>query len=242
MPEADQVQVGNEFLSLDTPLDEILHRPAARLVTRIIAPLPVHPNHVTVASLAPATGAALAFSRGEPGWIAAGLAAFWAWAVADHADGELARAKRLTSDFGKRLDDACDAVASGVMMAGLFWGLLRAARLDQPLFWSLVFAAAVVLNEAGHNLATVEKRLLRQALVARGTVDARTVRSQKLMDYFSGRAPFYVLILLALLASFAAPAGPRTLTFVMTAGTYVFAVYGLISWIHFKAQRARERQ
>lgn len=236
-----RIEVGTDFLSLDTPLDEVLHRPAARLVTRILTPLPIHPNQVTVASLVPATAAALCFSRGVPGWMAAGLAAFWAWTVADHADGELARAKRLTSDFGKKLDDACDAVASGVMMAGLFWGLLRSGELDRPLVWSAVFAAAVILNEIGHNLAVAQKRLLRQTLVSRGTADARTVRNQKWMDYFSGRAPFYVLIVLALAASLFAPAGPRTMIQVMVAGTYVFAAYGFVSWICIRRQLVRER-
>lgn len=239
MSDRDRVKVGVEFLSLDTPLDEVLHRPAARLVTRVIAPLPIHPNHVTVASLAPATGAALAFSKGEPGWIAAGLAAFWAWAVTDHADGELARAKHLTSDFGKQLDDACDAVASGVMMAGLFWGLLRAARMDDPLLWSLVFASAVVLNEAGHHLATVEKRRVRREAVAAGSADAATVRQQKLMDVLSGRAPFYILIFLALGLSFLAPAGPAALAVVMTAGTFIFASMDWWGWARMKASASR---
>lgn len=240
LPES-QVRVSSDFLSLDTALDGWIHRPAARALSKVLEPSPVHPNHLTLLSLAPAAGAAVLFSRGR--WIegVSGLAAFWAWAVLDHADGELARAKRLTSEFGKKLDDACDTLASGVMMTGIFWGLIVSARIDRPAVWWALFIGAVVLNETAHHLALGRKRALRALAVERGRADADVVRSQKTLDHFSGREPFYVLIFLFVAATAAAPAGPRVVLDVLVAGTWLFALGGFWTWLVLSKQLSKER-
>ena len=239
MSRESRVHVNSDFLSLDTALDGWIHRPAARALSRALEPYPVRPNHVTLLSLVPAVGAAILFSRGQWLWGLGGLAAFWAWAVLDHADGELARAKRLTSEFGKKLDDACDTLASGAMMTGIFYGLVASARAHRPAFWWALFIGAVALNETAHHLVLGKKRALRASAVERGSADAAVVRSQKLLDHFSGREPFYVLIFLFSAATAAAPVWPQIILDVLVAGTWVFALGGFWTWLVLSKQLSR---
>lgn len=241
MSQESKVRVDSEFLSLDTAFDGWVHRPWAKRVSRWLVTSPIHPNHLTLASLLPALAAAVFFARGRWSWGLCGLLAFWSWAVLDHADGELARTKGLVSEFGKKLDDACDSAASGVMMTGIFWGLVSAARPDRPAFWWVCFAAVVLLNETTHHLALEKKRQLRALAVQRGAADAAVVKSQKMMDHFSGREPFYVLILLFIAATAHAPVWPRTLLQVLIVGTASFALFGFLTWIFLSKQLAKER-
>ncbi len=182
------------FLSCDTPLDRRIHRPLARAVARLLKPLPISPNAVTVLSLAPAALAALFFSKGKPEFVVAGLGAFYLWALLDHVDGELARLKNQTSEWGRKLDDFCDLVASNLMLAGIFAGLLRhlPAMKSGPVL--ALFIAGLVLNAAAGEAVTRAKRDFRRKTLEKGRMDPRTVRGQKILDHMTGREPFYLLI------------------------------------------------
>ena len=214
------------FLSCDTPLDRIIHRPPARFLAAFLKPFPVHPNAITLSSLAPAFAAAACFAHGTGagGW--AGLAGFYLWALLDHADGELARLKGMTSEFGKKLDDVCDTIASSVMLLGIFAGLVERSEAGAPLAWPefawAAFGTAILLNAAASELLLRAKRKVRREAVAENRA-CEIAWQQKILDHFTGREPFYVLIFFVVGALSAGGAWPAWTAGAMIAATAAMA-------------------
>lgn len=212
------------ILTLDTPFDSVVHRPVARVVARVLSRTPLTANQLTVLTLAPAAAATFFFSRGTAAGSAWGILFFYLWAMLDHADGELARIKKTQSDFGRRLDDACDIVASNIMMIGLFAGLCaRTDWPDGPLV--ALFAAGLLLEKLGGELLLRIKRRVRKDAVDEGKVDHNFVRWHKFLDGLSGREPFYLLILFTIAAEWAGGRWPYAVTALLIGGCWVMASF-----------------
>lgn len=112
-----------DYAVTDSPrLDRKVHRPLARPLTRVLLRTPITPNQVTVLSGAVGLAAALAFARGDAGWAVAGILLYLCAVVLDHADGEIARSKGLTSTFGRWLDIGIDCGVHGAVIVGLAIG------------------------------------------------------------------------------------------------------------------------
>jgi hypothetical protein len=81
-----------------------------------------------------------------------GLVLFQVFSVLDGCDGELARAKFLESERGRRLDDLFDILSNVLLVVGLGFGLMRAANPVGHFDWiyaaeGLVAAALIGVNE-----------------------------------------------------------------------------------------------
>lgn len=96
--------------AIDTRLDRLLHRPLSRHLTRAAVALGVPPNPISLASLTLGLFAAWCLARAtvESGLL--GIALYFAAAVLDHVDGEVARLTYAESRFGEWLDVAVDTV------------------------------------------------------------------------------------------------------------------------------------
>lgn len=90
--------------------DRFIHRPCARLVARFLVVTPVTPNAVTLAGLVLGLGAAWQFLDASPRSALLGLFLYALQAVADHADGELARLTGRQSVLGRWLDVSADTL------------------------------------------------------------------------------------------------------------------------------------
>ncbi|HET9200963.1 MAG TPA: CDP-alcohol phosphatidyltransferase family protein [Dehalococcoidia bacterium] len=102
--------------SYEGPVSRYLNRPLSRTAAAALAHTAVTPNQVSLFALATA-GAAFALFAG--GWnIAAGLVVH-ASSVIDGIDGDLARAKRMTSTFGGVFDAALDRWADVLIFSGM---------------------------------------------------------------------------------------------------------------------------
>lgn len=220
-----------ELLSVDTPLDRMFHRPPARALGRLLARLPIHPNHITLAGLIPAVLSALCFGRHH---IAAGAAWFYVWAVLDHTDGELARATGKTSAFGQKLDDFCDSLGSNAILSGMMAGLM-----SLPNFWfpqlpaTAAFIAAISLNQAAGARLLKIKRAKREEAV-RTQIPAGFALEQKRMDLFTGRDPFYLLILVVGAALGFGGAWTAAATAAIIGGPYAVALGSAAAWIKMR--------
>jgi phosphatidylglycerophosphate synthase len=110
--------------------DLYIHRPIAARLVRALVPTPITPNQVTAFSAAAGVLAAVALARSgdRPALrlLSAGL--LFASTVLDCSDGQLARAKNITSANGMALDAAADVVV-GIAM--------------------VLAATAIVANDAG---------------------------------------------------------------------------------------------
>jgi phosphatidylglycerophosphate synthase len=113
-----------------------LNRPISRVITRLLLKLPITPNAWTILIFAPALVAFLFLVRGDYTGFLVGSALFQLVNILDGCDGEIARAKYLDSERGRRLDAFCDFLANLFFVLCLGIGLFR----QPPVSVNLRFA------------------------------------------------------------------------------------------------------
>lgn len=95
---------------------ELVFRPPAHLLARVLAPLRVPPPAVVLAGAA--TGLAAAVEVGRHAFLAGALL-LQLKTLLDNADGQLARATGRVSDVGRYLDSESDLLVDAAVFAGL---------------------------------------------------------------------------------------------------------------------------
>jgi hypothetical protein len=93
-------------------VNRYLHRTLAYLFVRLIFRTRITPNMITLSTVFIGFGAGCAFIWGTPAAMIVGGIGLWAAAILDGADGILARAKNLQSEFGRALDGSADALVA----------------------------------------------------------------------------------------------------------------------------------
>src|SRR5947208_8868689 len=111
--------------SQDGIVSKFLNRPISRVITRLLLKLPITPNAWTMLTFALAPVAFVFLVRGDYTGFLAGTALFQLINILDGCDGEIARAKYLDSERGRRLDAFCDFVANLIFVLCLGVGLFR---------------------------------------------------------------------------------------------------------------------
>lgn len=91
-------------------------------------PLPVSANMVTAASMVAGLAAAWAFAGVGRGPAILGALLFLLAYVLDNCDGEVARRKGQTSDFGRRFDSFVDWIIHFAFFLALGWGAWQGGR------------------------------------------------------------------------------------------------------------------
>ncbi len=149
----------------DGPVSRLINRPISTRISRLLAPLQVTPNQVSLLTLIMgiATGVFGALG-GYWNWVWAGLL-FQVASILDGTDGELAVLTFRKTPQGAWIDTACDNVTYVAFLGGLIYGVVRAG-LPPIYFWSGIagFVATVV------SLANINMYLVRE-----GTGSALTV-------------------------------------------------------------------
>jgi phosphatidylglycerophosphate synthase len=111
--------------SQDGMVSKFLNRPISRVITRLLLKLPITPNVWTILTFALAPVAFVFLVRGDYTGFLAGTALFQVINILDGCDGEIARAKYLDSERGRRLDAFCDFLANVLFVLCLGIGLFR---------------------------------------------------------------------------------------------------------------------
>jgi phosphatidylglycerophosphate synthase len=111
--------------SQDGMVSKFLNRPISRVITRLLLKLPITPNVWTILTFALAPVAFVFLVRGDHAGFLAGTALFQLINILDGCDGEIARAKYLDSERGRRLDAFFDFVANLIFVLCLGIGLFR---------------------------------------------------------------------------------------------------------------------
>ena len=109
LPRLSSVLKSND---VEDPVNRYLHRTLAYLFVRSIFGTPITPNMITLSSVVIGLVAGCAFIWGSPTAMLVGGACLWGAAILDGADGILARAKDLQSEFGRALDGSADALVA----------------------------------------------------------------------------------------------------------------------------------
>ena len=171
--------------SQDGMVAKFLNRPISRVITRFLLKLPITPNAWTILIFALAPVAFVFLVRGDYIGFLAGTALFQLINILDGCDGEIARAKYLDSERGRRLDAFCDFVANLIFVLCLGIGLFRQPSVSANIgFIYLLESLITFFIMAGG----VGRFLL--PLLARDTIRVVSRRQEdfNLADRFFGRA------------------------------------------------------
>lgn len=130
-------------------VDERIHRPLARPIVALLVRTPITPNQVTViaAAVGVAAGVVVALSVHRPEWRLYGGLLLFAAVVLDCCDGQLARARGISSTYGAILDGISD-YAVGLAL-GIGAGYFMATFHGSPWYWLL--AVAGIASAAVHS-------------------------------------------------------------------------------------------
>ena len=138
--------------SQDGFVSRYLNRPISRVVTRLLLRFPTTPNAWTLLISPIPVVASLTLLHGTYCSFLWGLVLFQVFSVLDGCDGEIARAKFLESERGRRLDDLFDVLSNILLVVGLGFGLSWQASLAGHSRWfyvveGLMAAALIAVNE-----------------------------------------------------------------------------------------------
>jgi hypothetical protein len=97
----------------------------SRSITRFLVRFPITPNGWTLSIFPLLVVAFLFLLRGDYAGFVIATAIFQIYSILDGCDGEIARAKNLASERGRRLDTFCDLVGSLLLVIGLGFGLQK---------------------------------------------------------------------------------------------------------------------
>jgi phosphatidylglycerophosphate synthase len=126
--------------SQDGFVSRYLNRPLSRTITRLLLRLPITPNAWTWLIFPVPAIAAIVMTRGTYWSFVCGLVLFQLFSILDGCDGEIARAKFMESEGGRRLDDFFDVLSNLLLVVGLGLGL----RHLHPQFGTIFLAEGIV--------------------------------------------------------------------------------------------------
>ena len=171
--------------SQDGMVAKFLNRPISRVITRLILKLPITPNAWTILIFALAPVAFVFLVRGDYAGFLAGTALFQLINILDGCDGEIARAKYLDSERGRRLDAFCDFTANLIFVLCLGIGLSRQPALSANIGFVYLLESLITFFIMAGGVGRFLKPLL-----ARDTtrVVSRRQEDFNLADRFFGRA------------------------------------------------------
>ncbi len=135
--------------SLFKPTDNFLARLNRRVsipISRLLVPLGVGPNAVTLVTLAFSFTSGWAFAQGSYGWTVLGGFLAWFASMLDGSDGEVARLTYQESDFGCWLESTCDHLFYLVVFAGMAIGLYRSTNEFVYLYTGGLFELGALLS------------------------------------------------------------------------------------------------
>lgn len=108
-------------------------------LTRILVRTPLTPNQITALSMLAGLAGAWCFTYGtRSAGVAGGLLLILCYTL-DNCDGEIARLKKLSSEWGAHFDDVVDWLVDGAFFAGLGYGVWQASG---EMFWLWLGLAA----------------------------------------------------------------------------------------------------
>ena len=148
-----------------------LNRRISRPCARLLSHTPVTPNQVSVASLGVALAAFFFFVYDHH--IVAGLLA-QASSIVDGIDGDLARAKRMTSAFGGFMDSVLDRYADTLIILGFtVWAAGEGAQTHVWLVGFLALSGSFAVTYTRARLENVPRNVFDRGITSLASRDVR---------------------------------------------------------------------
>ena len=127
-------------------MDRYFNRPCGRILSKLLIHTSVHPNAVSLISVAIGLFAAWLFSLGTYPVIVFAALLFQLSAIVDCVDGDLARVLFKESSFGRWLDLAGDQVVHVAVFGGIAAGLMRGAQSPIAMWLGISAVIGAVLS------------------------------------------------------------------------------------------------
>ncbi len=142
----------NSGKSQDGLAARFVNRPLSRFISRWLLRTSLTPSTWSMGIFILPLCASVAFVQGTYAGFVAGCAIFQLYSILDGCDGEIARAKFLQSEFGRRLDSLCDLIGNALLALTLGVGLARRAEPEGAAVWFYLLegvsaAILIVLSE-----------------------------------------------------------------------------------------------
>ena len=200
--------------AIDTRLDRLVHRPLSRYLTRVAVALGLSPNLISLVNLALGLLAVSCLAKATVGNTLLGIVIYFASAVLDHVDGEVARLTYAESRLGEWLDVTVDNVVHALMAVAMGMAAERIAGTGLALGVAMAigFALSALAAKMSGNGEGVPRALTR----------------------LGNRNGFYVLLLLFLALLALAPAALPALLLVAAVGAHTY-------WVGHLALRLRHQ-
>ena len=131
----------------DSPIiDRYIIRKISGFITGLLVKTSVTPNQVTIISLILGIASAAFFSHGAHTYtIIAGLFYFIS-TVFDQCDGEVARHKQMTSDFGKTFDIIVDSIVNATITIGITIAIYKTNGSGLSIIAGLLAMTGIVIS------------------------------------------------------------------------------------------------
>ncbi|MEE9548903.1 MAG: NTP transferase domain-containing protein [Candidatus Binatia bacterium] len=183
--------------SNDGPISRYLNRPISVQISRQLAKFDITPNQISLFSfLCSLLAAGLFALGGYPALFLGGVLAQFA-SIIDGCDGEVARLKYQSSDFGGWFDAVLDRYADAFLLFGLTWHLLAVEASGWVLFAGFM---AIIGSFMLSYTADKHDNLMRERIEAGGRAWLRMGRDVRVFLIFLGAAVNLVLPVLVLIA------------------------------------------
>ena len=179
----------------DGPVSRWLNRPLSTRLSSLLARSRVTPNQISFGAFMLALIASVLFAAGGYAYLAVGAILAQLASVVDGADGEVARLKYLSSDFGKWFDPVLDRYADAMLLFGLMW---HAYRPDASPWVVLAGFLAIV----GSFMVSYTADKYDSLMESRATRGIRIGRDSRILLIAVGalvNQPFWTLCLIAAL-------------------------------------------
>lgn len=138
-------------------IDIYLNRPMASLLVRSVYKTSITPNHLTYISFFLGVLGAFFFTRGEYLYFILGGVSAQLCSIVDGADGMLARAKNMCSDYGSHLDLFLDRIIDFSLFVGISLGAGHYFKDPHLLFLGVLSSGLYLLQT---NLFYITKNYL----------------------------------------------------------------------------------
>jgi CDP-L-myo-inositol myo-inositolphosphotransferase len=127
-------------------IDKYLNRPVAALIVRMVFNTRITPNGLTYISFFLGLAGAFFFSRGEYLYFILGGVLAQLSSIVDGADGMLARAKDMCSDYGSHLDLFLDRITDFSLFIGISIGANIYFKAPHLLFLGMLSTGLYLLQ------------------------------------------------------------------------------------------------
>lgn len=200
--------------AIDTRLDQLVHRPLSRHLTRVAVALGLSPNLISLLNLVLGLLAVSLMAKATVGSTLLGIVIYYISAVLDHVDGEVARLTYAESRLGEWLDVTVDNVVHALMAVAMGMAAEHVAGTGRALGVAMAigFALSALAAKMSGNGEGVPRALTR----------------------LGNRNGFYVLLLLFLALLAVAPAALPALLLMAALGSHTY-------WLGHLALRLRHQ-